>query len=76
MLQVKIVEWTLEHVVELLYVCTVAIGSLRVVVELHDLTVEITTSVDLSCIVSDYQEDGVKYTWEVIQIRVCIEPSQ
>ena len=52
MLQVKIVEWTLEHVVELLYVCIVAIGSLRVVIELHDLTVEITTSVDLSCIVS------------------------
>ena len=54
----------------------VAIGSLRVVVELHDFTVEITTSVDLSCIAGDYQEDGVKYTWEVIQIRVCIEPSQ
>ena len=40
-------------------------------VELHDLTVEITTSIDLSCMVSDYQEDGVKYTWKVIQIRVC-----
>ena len=60
MLQVKIVEWTLEHVVELLYVCTVAIGSLRVVVEPHDFTVEITTSVDLSCIAGDYQEDSVR----------------
>ena len=69
-------EWTLEHVVELLYIILCSYRILDVVVKLHELTVEITTSVDLSCIVSDYQEDGVKYTWEVIQIRVCIEPSQ
>ena len=38
----------------------VAIRFLRVVVEPHDFTVEITISVDLSCIAGDYQEDSVR----------------
>ena len=45
-------------------------------VEPHNVTVEITTSVDLSCTASGYGMNGVRYTWEVIQIREGVEPSK
>lgn len=51
-------------------------GSLRAVVEPHNLTVEATTSVNLSCIASGYEVDSLRYAWEVIQIREEIEPSR
>ena len=52
----------------------VTIGSLRVVVELHNLTVEIT-SLDLSCTVNDYQVDCVKLPGKWFRSDY-IEPSQ
>ena len=45
-------------------------------VEPHNSTVEITTSVNLSCIASGYEVDSLRYAWEVIQIREEVEPSR
>ena len=38
---------------------------MQAVVEPQNLTVEVTTSVSLSCVVNGFQMDNVSYVWEV-----------
>ena len=38
---------------------------MQAMVEPHNLTVEVTTSVSLSCVVNGFQMDNVSYVWEV-----------
>lgn len=49
---------------------------MKAVVDPHNVTVEITTSVNLSCMANGYEVDGVSYAWEVSQIREEAEASQ
>lgn len=57
------------------YGVPLCVGYLKAMVEPHNVTVEITTSVNLSCIANGYDVDNVIYAWEVSQIRAGAEAS-
>ena len=49
---------------------------MQAMVEPHNLTVEVTTSVILSCMVDGFQMDNVSYAWEVSETAGGMEASQ
>lgn len=60
----------------LFYRVSLHVESLQATVEPHNLTVEITTSVSLSCVVDGFRVSNLSYLWEVTQIREGAEASQ
>ena len=58
------------------YSAYVRVASMQAMVEPHNLTVEVSTSVILSCMVDGFQMDNVSYVWDVSETAGGMEASQ
>ena len=59
-----------------IYSVLLFIVSMQAMVEPHNLMVEVTTSVSLSCVVNGFEMENVSYAWEVSQPGGGVEVSQ
>ena len=65
MLQVNIEEYGFCIYLFIYLFIGLCIASMQAMVEPHNSTVEVTTSVSLSCVVNGFEMDNVSYIWEV-----------
>ena len=60
----------------MLYTSSLCVEFIEATVEPHNLTVEVTMSVKLSCIVNGFMVDNMNYSWEVTQVGERAEVTQ